>query len=242
VDVELVEAAGDFQTEISTSFELYRLLADRVRVACERGAFPLVLAGNCGSVLGALGGLEANGLGLVWLDAHGDFNTPETTTSGFLDGMALSIAAGRCWKGMAASIPGFSPLPEADIIHLGSRQLDPLEQDLLGRSEVCLVSAAQVNRAGVQKAFAPALANLRARLQKIYLHIDLDVLDPAAARANTYAPPGGLSLDQVLEAVGMLRETFQFVSGGLASYEPEIDPEGRALRAAFRIMESMLPG
>jgi arginase len=242
VQVQLIEAGENFQTEIRSAFVLNRLVSDRVRAARTQGVFPLVLSGNCGSALGAVSGLGAEGLGLIWLDAHGDFNTPETTTSGFLDGMALATITGRCWRTLAGSIPGFSPLPDDRVIHIGSRQLDALEQDLLNQSRVCVISAERMRIEGAQGALAEALADLRGRVREVYLHIDLDVLDPDAAPANRFSPPGGLSVAQVLEVIGRLRASFPIVSGGIASYDPEGDRDGRALRAGFRLMECMVTG
>ena len=108
--VESVEPKTEFRAEIRTQFELYGLLAERVAEARQDGKFPLILSGNCGATLGAIAGAGTKRLGVIWFDAHGDFNTPETTTSGFLDGMGLAIAAGLCWRRLAASIPNFSPL------------------------------------------------------------------------------------------------------------------------------------
>jgi len=106
-----VEAPPGFRTEIGTTFALHRAVAVEVRAALAGAAFPIILSGNCGSAIGALGGAGA-GTGLVWFDGHGDFNTPETTESGFLDGMALAIATGRCFRPLAASVSGFAPVPE----------------------------------------------------------------------------------------------------------------------------------
>ncbi|HYO50535.1 MAG TPA: arginase family protein, partial [Chloroflexia bacterium] len=141
VSVQYVEAESTFTLEVGTSYELYRSLAGCVRVACEAGRFPLVLAGNCGSVLGTTAGVRPARLGVIWLDAHGDFNTPDTTTSGFLDGMALATATGRCWSALAATIPGFSPIPDANVIQVGVRDLDPAEKTLLDNSAITVLDA-----------------------------------------------------------------------------------------------------
>src|SRR5215213_1244107 len=96
VDVTGIETETPFQAEIKTAFELCRLLARRVREAYALGVFPLVLSGNCNSSLGTLGGLDSSDLGMIWFDAHGDFNNPETRESSFFDGMGMSIATGHC--------------------------------------------------------------------------------------------------------------------------------------------------
>jgi len=90
-------------------FALHGLLSEAVQEAVAQDHFPLILAGNCSSTVGTVSGLDKEGLGVVWLDAHGDYNTPETTTTGFLDGMALSVLTGMCWERMAEGVPGFEP-------------------------------------------------------------------------------------------------------------------------------------
>ena len=94
-----------FLSEIGTAFELNRLLSKEVKAAVGDGMFPMVLSGNCNSCLGTIAGINSGQLGVVWFDAHGEFNTPETTQSGFLDGMPLAMATGRCWKTILKTIP-----------------------------------------------------------------------------------------------------------------------------------------
>src|SRR5262245_29752454 len=98
VEVERIEIAAKFPAETSGTFALAGLLAERVRQAVTLGRFPLVLSGNCFSAVGVLAGLSPDRTSVVWFDCHGDFNTPETTQSGFLDGMGLATALGCCWQ------------------------------------------------------------------------------------------------------------------------------------------------
>ena len=133
---ELAPTSGSWIAEIGTAFDLDRQLAASVAVTVARGAFPLTLAGNCISSIGTLGGLGTGPTGVLWFDAHGDFNTPESTLGGFLDGMALAIATGRCWTGLAATVPGFTPVAEEKVVLVGARDLDPAEGELLRASRV----------------------------------------------------------------------------------------------------------
>jgi arginase len=240
VGVQYVEAESALPLEVGTSYELYRLLADHVRVAYKAGRFPLVLAGNCGSVLGTIAGAGPARLGVIWLDAHGDFNTPETTASGFLDGMALATATGRCWSALAATIPGFSPIPDANVIHLGVRDLDPAEKALLDNSAITVLDAEEVRRAGVSQALEPALASWRGRVDRVYFHLDLDVLDPEEATANQYAMPGGLTVSQVEEAVSLVGSHFPICAAAITAYDPSCDPDNRVPGAAIRLAERLL--
>ena len=230
----IVEASPEFRAEIGTTFELHRLLAAEVRRAAARGRFPLVLSGNCGSVLGAVAGL-GGATAVAWFDGHGDFNTPETTRSGFLDGMGLAVATGRCFRALAQSVPGFSPVAEEDAFLVGSRELDPGERDALEQSRVGWVTVAQVREKGAAAALAPALSAVRAG--RIHVHIDLDVHDPQLAPANQFAPPGGLTPREVQEAVRAIAAKLPICSASLAAYDPAVDPHGRALEAGLQLVE-----
>ena len=213
--VETIEANDPFLTEIDTAFQLNRKLANKVREAHERGDFPLVLSGNCNSALGAIAGLAETRPGMVWFDAHGDFNTPETTESTFFDGMGLAIAAGYCWRKLAATIPGFRPTPPTHIVHVGGRDFDSLEAELLAQSGVNIISSEQMRRdaKGVVSSILNSLGN---RFQTVYVHIDLDVLDPATTPANSYAGrvPDGLTAEQVQTAIKLISEQFQIAAPG----------------------------
>ena len=127
VDSEVIEPASrNWRAEVQTSFELMRAIAKHVRAARTARRFPVVLSGNCLAAVGVIAGLGP-GTGVIWIDAHGDFNTPQTTTSGFLDGMTLATATGQCWGELARSIEGFEPVPENAVVLLGARDLDPGE-------------------------------------------------------------------------------------------------------------------
>lgn len=237
VEAERLSVPAPFPTEVATGFHLARALSERVRAAAWHSRLPLVLAGNCMSCLGALAGMGPEEAGIVWLDAHGDFNTPETTTSGFLDGMALAVATGRCWGKMAAGVTGFRPVDPSRVLLVGARDLDPAERVALGEAGV-----ERVAPEAVETALPAALERLRERVERVYLHVDLDVLDPSEGRANGFAAAGGLSLAQALGAVRGVRERFQVRAATLSAYDPAYDADGRAREAGLRILEEIAAG
>jgi arginase len=245
VSESIIEDAVSFPTEIGTSFALHRALAERVSATVAAGDFPLILAGNCGSSLGTVSGVRAAtpnadpGIGVIWLDAHGDFNTPDTTTSGFLDGTALATLTGQCWQALTASIPGFRPVSDADVVLVGARDLDPAEETALARSRVARVEAARMQAAGAEAALDVALAALARRVSRVYLHVDLDVHEPAEAQANQYAVPGGLSPSTVRDLVRVVASRFSIVAAALTAYDPSYDADGRMLEAASQLMQDI---
>jgi arginase len=240
-----IEDVALFPTEIGTAFALHRALAERVRATVASGDFPLILAGNCGSSLGTVSGVRAatpnadSGLGVIWLDAHGDFNTPDTTTSGFLDGTALATLTGQCWQTLTASIPGFRPVSDAHVVLIGARDLDPAEETALAQSRVARVEAARMQTAGAEAALDDALTTLAHHVSRVYLHIDLDVHEPAEARANQYAVPGGLSPSTVRDLVRVVAGRFSIVAAALTAYDPSYDADGRMLEAAAGLMQEI---
>jgi arginase len=232
-----------FSTEATTSFALHRALSEQVRAATARGALPLVLAGNCGSALGTVSGLttasspaapnDPGAVGVIWLDAHADFNTPDTTSSGFLDGMMLAALTGRCWRTLTASIPGFRSVPDTHVVLVGARDLDSAEETALATSGVTWVPAARIRAAGARAALDDAFAALARRVSRVYVHIDLDVHDPAEARANQYAAPDGLSAANVRDLIGLVAERFTVAAAALTAYDPSYDPDGKMLEVGL---------
>ena len=232
-----VEAPVGLRAEIGTTFALHRAVAAEVRRASLAGAFPLLLSGNCGSAIGALAAAGA-GTGLAWFDGHGDFNTPETTVSGFLDGMALAVATGRCFRPLAASVSGFVPVAGHDAFLVGARDLDPEERTALEGSDLGWVTVAKIRSSGAAEALRPVLEVMRA--SRIHVHVDLDVHDPALAPANEFAPPDGLTPREVQQAVRTIAAARPICSASLAAYDPSVDPGGRALQAGLELIDLLV--
>ena len=234
-----IESKALFTTEIETTFELDRLLAEQVSSAIRSKMFPIVLAGNCNSCLGTLAGIGQSQLGILWFDAHGDFNTPETTISGFFDGMGLAMATGRCWRPLLRTIPGFSPIPEANVVHIGARDLDPEEERLLQGSEIEVIRP-EDGESSIRKAIDAAFNKLRDKVARVYLHVDMDVLDTGEALPNHLAVPGGLSVEIVEEFIGMVKKNFEVCAGAITSFDPVYDKDDKVLGAGIRIVKAFV--
>lgn len=236
-----VRPRGDPPAEVATAFELDGLISEQVRGAIADGRFPLVLSGNCNASVGTIAGAGPEGLGIVWFDAHADFNTPETTTTGFTDGMGLAVAVGHCWRNMAEGVPGFSPVAERSVVLAGARDVQPAEEERLAASEVTAVDADRIVREG-PRALADPLDAMGAGVDRVYVHLDLDVLDPArVGQANAFATQGGLDVEELLTALGMVSGRFDVAAVGIASYDPAFDADGRVLGAALACVEALTP-
>lgn len=227
------------QDEVTAIAEINALLAEQVREKLRQGHFPIILAGNCNACLGTLAGIETRPVGVIWLDAHGDFNTPEASASGFLDGMALAMAAGLCHQAVWITI-GNTPIHSSHIVHIGGRDFDEGEEERLISHQAQVVSAKRLKQAGLAKALRPALAALRSQVAHVYLHVDLDVLNPAEGRANEYAAPNGPALRKLEDVIQMVGEEFVINAATLAAYNPAYDGEGRALGAGLRMIYAIV--
>ena len=171
----------------------------RAVAANERdGFFSVGLLGTCPSMPGMVAGLQHSGptsaplrIGLLWLDAHPDFNTPETTRSGSLGGMPVAVATGRCLAGMRLDAGLDPPLVDEHVVMGGVRLTDPLEQQLLDKSGIQQLTVDDLRT--LSPAVMRQLDRLSRLTDKIYVHIDMDVLDPREVAGHQNKVPGGPS-------------------------------------------------
>ena len=181
-----MEIEPDFAAADDPVVAVNRALAEAIRAHADR--VPVVFANDCTSCLGMVKGLEAQAPAILWYDSHGDFNTPETTPSGFLGGMPLAALVGRGNQHLMRGL-GLEPIAEADVIVADVRNLDPEEGVMLRESEVTIYET---------------LADLNAGPlpdKPLYIHFDTDVVDCAEMPAMSYPEPGGPSLDESIESL-----------------------------------------
>jgi arginase len=221
----------ELRNEIAASMAVVRALADRVRDVVARGGLPVVLAANCHSSLGTVAGI-GGGVGVVWFDAHADFNTSDSTPSGFFDGMAAAMLTGAGWANLRSQVDGLEPVPEEHFVYVGMREPDDGERERL--------AASHVHQAAGLADLGTALDALRQRVDAVYVHVDLDVLDPSAGHANPWAAEDGLTADELARAIDVVAERFAIRAAAFTAYWPESDPEGAVSRAARTAFDRIL--
>ena len=221
--------------------------ADVVREGLQDDLITVGLEANCNDLLGMLSGLKydsdgnARRVGLVFIDAHGDFNVPETTLSGMLGGMPVAVAAGHALHNLRGTTGLDEPLPMNHILWGGVRDLDPLEADRFREYEVQQFSVRDVRElsANLKKQFA----DLADRVDVVYVHIDMDVLDPAEVPGHSLAVPDGPSSVDLAAAMMLMFENPKTVALGLASTPSfNADPEGVSRQAALNLIEGAIKG
>ena len=209
----------DSADEASRVGALGGAIADLVAPARRAGKAILMTGGNCHHVTGVLGGLQdAHGpsarIGLVWFDAHGDFNTPKTTLTGSLGGMPVAVCAGLALPNWRENSHIVSPLPTNHIVMTDLRNLDPVEEQLIRATDI-VVAAPFPGANGID--LQQAVAELSSRVDMIYLHIDADILDESYVPNHGTKEPGGPDMLQVLNAIDTVMASGQVVALAVVS-------------------------
>jgi arginase len=221
----------------AASLQIVRRLAERVREVAGRGDFPMVLAGSCDVAAGVLAGIRDRRVGVIWIDAHADFNTPASSTSGFWPGMALAVVVGDCgeevWR-----VLDWHPVDAERVALLGTRSLSPPEESRrLAQSEI---SVLRWRHGGPEGKVATLLERLATHVEGVYVHLDLDALDPSIGSGVVDPPvPGGLSARQLTEILGDIRQRFSVVGASVTTYTPARD-DGSTLPVATAAIRTLI--
>ncbi len=235
---------GVWQRLALANNHLGEIVASRIR----EGVMPVGLLANCSSLMGMLAGVQHSGptnrplrVGLMWIDAHGDFNTPETTLSGMLGGMPVAISAGLGLTRLRM-VSGLDPaLPPSYITMAGVRDTDPLEQELLDRYRIAMITSAELMEPGI--AIKQQMARLSQITDIIYVHIDMDVLDPREVPGHGLAVPGGPSSLELASALTLMFSYPKVAALGIASTPyGEDDPAQLSQQAAYNLIAGAIKG
>ena len=222
VEVTEILLPDGFHSEAQALVQLQRAAATAARDAIKRGARPIFLSGNCGTAaISATAALDSDRTGVVWFDAHGDCNTPETSPSGFLDGMCLAILTGQCWAQLVKRFHNFTAIPGEQVIQIGARDVDPEEELILRSLNITRIPSGQIDR------LKEEVDELTKRTNQLYVHLDADVLDASEGAANSYACGGGLTGSQLNDSLRRIAATGKIGAASITSYDPASDIDGR---------------
>lgn len=247
VDPATAELPDDERNPDSVAISIGRLGAHVGALVAEgrqQGSRVLVLAGDDTASVGVISGLQrANGaahrIGVVWLDAHGDFNTPETSVSNILAGMPVAILAGLAgplWREAAMLA---ATVPTDRIVIAGVRELDGPEEQLLRSTDVTVLRQEALD----PTTFGDAIARLADKVDELYLHIDLDVLDPSLVPSASTPAPDGMSLRQVGSLIETVVSTGKVGVLGVAGLNPGGGKRGqRSVESTQQLLLGSVPG
>lgn len=216
-------------TDIQATFILISLVAREVAAARGLKELPIVLAGNCITSAGTITGLQNKKIKVLWLDAHADYNTPETTESGYIDGMALSVVCGRCWRNLSVT-NGLLHIGDDQVVLIGTRNVDPKEEIALSHSKMKRLSVNQLRSSGYEIPNGFITTS-----DELYIHIDADVLDRSVGHANRFASDGGLMEEEIVKLLSKICAN-KVGSVAFTAYGPDYDKEKKMLESLKRII------
>lgn len=221
----------------AASIDVARRVADVIRDVVASGDRPMVISGSCDVAPAVFAGVGDDKAGVVWIDAHADFNTPESSASGFWPGMALAVLVGDCGAELWSAL-GSRPVPSDRVSLFGVRSLSPPEEARrLERSAIRVVGWRDGEPDGD---VGTALDDLAGKVERVYVHLDLDALDPTIGSGVVDPPvPGGLSERQLLALVDELRKRFELIGATIATYTPAND-EGATRPVAVAVVRRLI--
>jgi arginase len=218
-------------------------LADQVAASMRAGHLPLVLGGDHSLAIGSLAGVAhvRPQIGVIWCDAHGDFNTPATTPSGNIHGMPLAVATGHGEPALC-QLAGPSPkVAEDRTVLVAVRDLDPPERDLLRASGVTVFTMKEIDKAGMAAVMADAIRIASGGgLRPIHLSFDLDAVDPQFAPGVGTPVPGGLTYREAHLALELLADSGLLGSCEFVEVNPILDQGNQTARMAVELIASAL--
>ncbi|MGI8824659.1 MAG: arginase [Chloroflexota bacterium] len=216
-------------------------LAERVGSITKDGVFPVVLGGDHSISLGSVAGVtRQKRVGIIWLDAHGDFNTASTSPSGNIHGMVLSALAGQ-GDNRLVNIDGHGPKVEPhNVVLVGTRSLDDGERALLHECGVRAFTMHEVDRVGLPRVMEMAIDRITSGVDGIHVSLDLDVVDPMQAPGVGTPVFGGLSYREMHLTMEMLAETKSLCSMDVVEVNPVLDNHNATARLAMELVLSAL--
>jgi arginase len=221
-------------------------LAQLVCKAVRDQTFPLILESNCYAACGALAGLQMSGgqrplrPGVVWIDAHGDCNTPETTLSGWLSGMPVAIAAGLCLHRFRKQSGLDPPIAARGVVMVCVRANDPLEQELIGQLGIEMVPVADIK--GDCRQLRAAMERLSSSVDLIYVHFDADALDESEVASMWLTAPGGPTRAELAAALNIIMAYPKVAAFGVADINPGRDVDGQMVEAVLAVIKAGVAG
>jgi arginase len=216
-------------------------LAHQVEAVIAEGSFPLILGGDHSLAIGSISGVaRGRKIGLIWLDAHGDFNTPETTPSGNIHGMSVAALTGRGHPHLTALLEPGPVLRDANIAMVGIRDLDSAEREVLRRSGIQVFTMHDIDRRGLASVMEEALMRVSVGTAGFHVSLDMDALDPSEAPGVGTPVLGGISYREAHLAMEMVAQSGRLLGLDLVEVNPILDSHNVTAELAVEFALSAL--
>jgi len=247
----IIEDMGNIDVPVRDALPKDFNLLTAIRRACEllyetagesviQGYLPVFLGGDHSIAIGTVGGVtDHSRTGIIWIDAHGDFNTPETSPSGNIHGMALAALTGRGLPELVnLGRPGSKLYPE-DIVIIGIRKLDPGERIMLKESRIRVYTMREIDERGIGMIARESLKHL-SHLSQIHVSLDMDALDPIEAPGVGSPVSGGLTYREAHLLMEILADSDCISSMDIVEINPILDHRNRTAKNAVELAASLL--
>lgn len=235
------DLAGVHLNSLSEIAEASEELGSLVSAEIESGRFPLIVGGDHSIAIGSLAGIAKHydNLGVIWYDAHGDLNTPDTSPSGNVHGMPLAASLGLGHDRLT-QILGYAPKIQPEhVVIIGARSLDPGEKELIRELGMKVYTMHDVDLLGMPHVIQEALEHLKVHADGVHLSVDLDALDPMEAPGVGTPVAGGLSYRESHLAMEMLYDSGLVTSAEFVEVNPILDERNKTAELAVGLMESL---
>lgn len=234
-------AAGERLRYLEPLMALNTALAQAVFTVISEGNFPLILGGDHSLSIGSVGGVaRSRQIGLIWIDAHGDFNTPETTPSGNIHGMSVAVLTGRGHPALTSLLSNQAILADDKVALVGVRSLDPLERAALHASNIHVFTMHEIDRRGFASVMEEAISRVSLQTDGFHVSFDMDVLDPREAPGVGTPVLGGISYREAHLAMELVAQSGHLISMDLVEVNPILDDRNMTAMLAVEFALSAL--
>jgi arginase len=250
---DLGDIPGVYETRFATraarqaNYLAHSIQVNRHLHACVLGtrrkspeAFLLIIGGDHSLAIGAIAGLSdaCTRLGIVWVDAHADFNTPHTSPTGNIHGMSLAVACGLGLDELSAIADRSPVVRSEDVILLGCRAVDAGELENVKRCNVRMLSTDEWRERGIVSVVRQVVSELQTRCDHIHLSFDIDVLDADVVSGTGTPVPGGLLVDEATALLADLGRSGAVGSAEFVEYNPKLDRDGSTGKLTLALLEA----
>ncbi|MCG8635619.1 MAG: arginase [Desulfobacterales bacterium] len=242
VSIPIRDSDGDISHDkyVKEITQICESIYDTGSRVAEKGHFPLFLGGDHSIAVGTVASVvRTDPVGLIWVDAHGDFNTPETSPSGNIHGMPLAALIGEGHDSLVnVGKPGMKVHPE-NVVMIGQRDLDPSEKERVKRSGITIYTMRDIDEQGISSIASKAIMKF-AHLKRFHLTLDMDALDPVEAPGVGTPVPGGISYREAHLLMEILSDSGKLGSMDLVEINPILDVANKTAELAVELTLSAL--
>lgn len=246
-DIDVIETREDEKylhhhhlKYLNTVVDANTKLGHMVYETISKGGFPLILGGDHSLGLGSISGLSKhiNNLGIVWIDAHGDLNTDESSPTGNIHGMPLAASMGLGHSTLVNIFEERIKVKESNIVHIAGRDIDEGELEIIKSSNIKFYSMDMVNELGFERVIKEAVEYLKDRVDGIHVSFDLDAIDLKYVPGTGTPVHNGLTVDEAREALKAFASSGKMVSLDFVELNPLLDEDDKTAKISMDLLES----